>query len=362
MPLRTLEEDFPRGGLLDRKVTSGSIARGERLIAAGSEGENTVRIWDLATATKVEEFSQTAPVASVEFSSDSRSLLIAESLSNRAMIRGVRNGDEITTFSGHIGHVNSAVYLDGDRLVLTGSGDGTARLWDAGTGKERALLAGLANGGWLVVDPDGRFDTSDPDGGIPVHWVVDVDPLHALPLEIFMRDYYTPGLLREVLNREPVRPVRVLKSLNREQRLLTDVSAQSQGSLFATISLTLQGPNLLPDVINDAPESGVYDVRLFRDGQFVGQWPELSTDDVEMAGPITTEAELLSWRKAHEVKLNASGKATVTFHNIRLPQRAGIEKVQFTAYAFNSDRVKSLTTPPFELPVRLGRLLCAEHI
>jgi hypothetical protein len=42
----------------------------------------------------------------------------------------------------------------------------------------------------------------------------------------------------------------------------------------------------------------------------------------------------------------ASGAQEITFTNIRLPRRSGVTQVEFTAYAFNEDRVKSATSRP----------------
>jgi len=93
-------------------------------------------------------------------------------------------------------------------------------------------------------------------------------------------------------------------------------------------------------------ESGAFDLRLFRDKQMVDQWPEVSQGSEISYAVAGSQAELESWRQVHEIKL-VNGEYTHTFHHIRLPRRPGVDKVQFTAYAFNSDRVKSLTTPPF---------------
>lgn len=67
-------------------------------------------------------------------------------------------------------------------------------------------------------------------------------------------------------------------------------------------------------------QSDVYDVRLFRDGQLVGYAPK---DD-------------------GKVELNAEGKATLKFSSIKWP-RTGVEQLEFSAYAFNVDRIKSAT-------------------
>ena len=70
-----------------------------------------------------------------------------------------------------------------------------------------------------------------------------------------------------------------------------------------------------------ALDSGVYDVRLFRDGQLVGYAP------------------------ANDGKVGLSffgERATLKFPKIKWP-RTGVEQVEFSAYAFNADRIKSAT-------------------
>lgn len=86
-------------------------------------------------------------------------------------------------------------------------------------------------------------------------------------------------------------------------------------------------------------ESDVYDLRLFRDGQLVGYFPDEGGEvDID---PIT-------------------GKRVVAFNNIQLPTVGDKETVTFTAYAFNCDRVKSSTaskefTLSTDMPKRKSR-------
>ena len=55
---------------------------------------------------------------------------------------------------------------------MTTSADGTARLWDASTCSQRAALVSFNNGGWAVTDPEGSYDTDNPNESEGMHWVV----------------------------------------------------------------------------------------------------------------------------------------------------------------------------------------------
>jgi uncharacterized caspase-like protein len=102
--------------------------------------------------------------------------------------------------------------------------------------------------------------------------------------------------------------------------------------------------------------SGVYDLRLFRDGQlvasavpqdvqlgFVKSAPRLVAE-TKASGRLLNTPEDEAWRKAHGLALDPkTGRATYTFKGVALP-RGGTGTVTFTAYAFNADRVKSGTS------------------
>ena len=96
----------------------------------------------------------------------------------------------------------------------------------------------------------------------------------------------------------------------------------------------------------------VYDLRLFRSGQLVGQEPELSAEAEASLknGVVLTGEELKAWQTARRVKPEggrvtldaATGKLQRSFL-VRLPHGQAGKEIEFSAYAFNEDRVKSET-------------------
>src|SRR4030095_10995098 len=85
------------------------------------------------------------------------------------------------------------------------------------------------------------------------------------------------------------------------------------------------------------------DLRLFRDQQMVGYEPKSSAESLIADKPAKdADEELQRWRHATELKLDANGKARKTFF-VKLPQVKDPKQVEFSAYAFNVDRVKSAT-------------------
>src|SRR5207249_4657691 len=103
------------------------------------------------------------------------------------------------------------------RYVITGSSDSTTRIRRADSGAEVCRLITFINGDWIVVAPDGRFDTNNLDQIKGLNWVMPDDPFRPIPAEVFMRDYYEPRLLNRLLSGEKFRPIKSLAELNRVQ-------------------------------------------------------------------------------------------------------------------------------------------------
>jgi WD40 repeat protein len=63
---------------------------------------------------------------------------------------------QLRTLEGHESRVNSLAFTRDGRHLLSGASDGTARLWDADTGRELACYRVGANVSCVAVSPDGR--------------------------------------------------------------------------------------------------------------------------------------------------------------------------------------------------------------
>jgi uncharacterized caspase-like protein len=174
-----------------------------------------------------------------------------------------------------------------------------------------------------------------------------------------MRDYYEPRLLPRLLAchevessgtdpeacRKAFKPVRPLAELNRIQPEVK-IAKVERGGLAdeALVTVEVSGKKDATQK-NGKTETAVYDLRLFRNGQIVGQWPEPK-------GGIGGAEDIGQWRSdslvvaggSEKTKCATEGaeKTTCTF-KVKLAERDKGQPVKFTAYAFNEDRVKSET-------------------
>ena len=329
-------------------VNAASLSNDGHTVLTGSS-DTTARLWNAETGVEVRRFQgHSSPVYSVDISPDGHTVLTG-SADNTARLWDVLTSETLHVFAGHSAGVNSVTFCPKRQCVLTGSDDGTARLWSTDTGEELAALVSFRDGGWAVIDSLGRFDTSDLDGDAPMHWVVDDDPMRPLPLEIFMRDYYTPGLLTRVMKGETLPPLRSIAEItDRVQPQVSVKSVTASATIPERVDVVVHAesdsePNRDEhgNPIRDArgnmemQSSGLRDLRLFRDGQMVADgYREGKLDDGDYV-----------------------------FRNVMLKSDA--KKVTFTAYAFSTERIKSPTasldyeikTPSMTPPRRRAFLL-----
>lgn len=262
----------------------------------------------------------------------------------------LRSGKVLRTFKGHNSDISQARFFDNDQLVISSSLDGTTRIWDATSGIELCSLISFDDGTWVTTTPEGRFDTNNLDSTVGLHWVVTDQPLSPLPIQVFMRDYYEPNLLARVLRcknacQQEFRPVRDLSKLNRMQPKV-GIKEIKRTNTPDVVEVRIEAENASSEFQKDLDgkflDSGLFDLRLFRDGQMVGH----STSDDNLLNTFKAykdfDEELAAWREASEVEL-IDGKRTFTF-NVKLPVGPTMEQVEFSAYAFNKDRVRSEST------------------
>jgi eukaryotic-like serine/threonine-protein kinase len=85
----------------------------------------------------------------------------------KAVMWAAATGEELLTFEVERGHIWSVVFSPDDKWIVTGGGDGTARVWDLSNGKELLTVRR-----WPVVfSPDGqRIVTGSSDGTAMVYF------------------------------------------------------------------------------------------------------------------------------------------------------------------------------------------------
>ena len=150
---RTVEEGKP---LLTGKAPPHWL---EQLNAVGAEDTTLIRI--LAGHSGV--------VNSVAFAADGTRILTGSS-DGTARLWETGSGRLLHSFEGHSGVSSVAFAADGTR-ILTGSDDSTARLWEISSGREVQRFEGHSGAVYSVTfSPDGQYIVTNDDRGYMLLW------------------------------------------------------------------------------------------------------------------------------------------------------------------------------------------------
>lgn len=298
-----------------------------------------------------------SPSGSISFSPDEKFVVSDEldffSGNSKIRVWNLSTKKEECIFEGHTSSIRRIIFSYDSKFVLSSGWDGTLKIWNIASKELKATIL-TSDKGWVIFTPEGRFDTNlDLDKSDDLTWLWNQSGNKPLPLRIFMRDYYEPRLFRKIMNEEPLSKVRDLASLNIVQPKVEILKVELDGQ--DTVKVTVEVSNVRSNSQEGLLNSGVFDVRLFRNKQLVAQ----STSDksineyLEQIKPLNAvadrfERELGIWQRTHKVNLDVRGKAILTFEKIKLPKNLENKEVNFTAYAFNRDRVTSELSPIFK--------------
>lgn len=109
------------------------------LLASGSQ-DGSVRLWDVTTGAEVRDFTgHSGWVTGVDFSPDGKAL-VSGAQDRSVRLWNVATGAQIWQASGHSNAVSSVEFSPSGATVLSSGRDGRLRLWDAATGDSRRVF------------------------------------------------------------------------------------------------------------------------------------------------------------------------------------------------------------------------------
>jgi hypothetical protein len=242
-----------------------------------------------------------------------------------------------------VGRLVRAGFVAGKPVLWAASDGGVVHFWNSTTGTTLLTLLSFPGDHFFATMPDGRYDTNLGPDTEDVRWLMPDAPWQSLAAQTFMRDYYEPGLLHRAFEctatgscATAFRPVRSLATLN---RILpgVEVSSVVAGATPGTVDVCVSAAESVdPDAPGGPARSGLHDLRLFRDGRLVAE---------RGAPPADLDAaDFAQWAKRTEVAAQSCPGSAASF-TVMVPTGNG-KPVLFTAYAFNSDRVKGETSKP----------------
>jgi WD40 repeat protein len=128
---------------------------GKRALTAG--GDNTVRLWDVASGKQIHCLNgHTQMVWSVAFSPDGKRAVSA-AYDGTVRVWDLERGEEMRRLEGHANPVRRAVFTPDGKQVLSAGWDRMVRLWDVEDAREAHHYEGnKSNIYWMAMSPDGK--------------------------------------------------------------------------------------------------------------------------------------------------------------------------------------------------------------
>lgn len=314
-----------RGGI----VTQLNFTNDGQKLFIGSNG--VVTEWDLAKDS-LRQLAGGALMPSF-FASDGRNLLLAGPLQDGVGRVDLAGNQALPSLE--LSHAMSGGFLPNRPIFWAASGLGSLKLWDTRDWSP-LLTTYLFNGSkFVAVTADGRYDTNLGPDADQFRWLVSDAPFQSLPAQVFMRDYFEPRLTQRLTDcttarncDQVLKPIPSITKLNRALPVAR-ITGVEPGEQPGTVEVRFE----LREGTANGKRSGVYNPRLFLNNRFASHMPD---------EPFSETETLEQWRELNKAP-NRGDDGVYRFNFVEPIPTGGPDKLTFSVYAFNEDRVKGDT-------------------
>jgi WD40 repeat protein len=136
-----------------RTVVSVAFSPDSKTLATGSD-DDTIRLWNPATAHSTSTFKHAGRPDALAFSPDGKTLA-SGGMDGIIRLWNVTTGHS-TSLTGHSAYVTSVAFSPDGKTLATGSHDKSVRLWRLATGRTIKVLTGTGSVTSVAFSPDGK--------------------------------------------------------------------------------------------------------------------------------------------------------------------------------------------------------------
>ena len=239
------------------RISSVAFSPDGRLAVSASWG-NLLTLWDIGTGQGIRTFTgHQERVNTVAFSPNGAQIISA-GRDNTVKLWNVETGRVVRTYTGHMGDIGSIVFSRDGKRLLSGGSDGTIRLWGSQSGKEVVRFVSLKDNEWIVITPEGYYNSSGRG-----HGFLNVrrgDKVYVI--DQFYDVFYRPDIVSAMLKGEDIRG---LVTLTVEEAINNPPPTVK----FASLPERTDAARLQVCYQIQSTGGGIGEVRLFQNGKLV---------------------------------------------------------------------------------------------
>jgi WD40 repeat protein len=130
-------------------------------LASGSDDDRRIILWDVASGRKLREIDGDGDVMSLAFSPDGQTLASGAELNASIFLWDVATGERQAELRGHETDVGALEFSRDGKVLVSGGGEGSIRVWDLAA--QREIVEPMGAGGSVArvaLSPDGQSMTS----------------------------------------------------------------------------------------------------------------------------------------------------------------------------------------------------------
>jgi WD40 repeat protein len=179
-------------------VSAVAFACDGKTLASGS-GDQTIKLWDVESGKELRTLKgHVGDISTVTFAYDGKALA-SGSRDSTVRLWNIKNGNPSHIFVGHTGPVTTLAFSPQGNTLVSGGLDGSVRLWSVETGREICAWYLIAEGVWLVVLPDGRFNASP--AGMQYLCYTEKNGFNSYTAEELVKQFYRPEEVQAEIQR-----------------------------------------------------------------------------------------------------------------------------------------------------------------
>ncbi len=313
----------------DDEVTQLRFTNDGKKLFIGSGG--LVYEWDLATDTvrPLEGIS----LAPSFFATDGRNLLLSGMMQDAVVRTNLVSGKAMPSLD--LGFALAGGFLPNRPIFWAASALGILKLWDTRDWSPLLTTYLLSGSKFVAVTQDGRYDTNLGPDADQFRWLVSDAPFQSLPAQVFMRDYFEPRLTQRLTDcttarncDQVLKPIPSIAKLNRALPVAR-ITGVEPGEQPGTVEVQFE----LREGTANGKRSGVYNPRLFLNNRFASHTPD---------EPFTESETPEQWREVNRLPKQTE-EGVYRYNFVEPIPTGGPDKLTFSVYAFNEDRVKGDT-------------------